>query len=281
MARDAGRHSVLVMSSPSSVRSGPVIVGIDGDESARDAVALGHRLAELLDASVEIVTVTGAAPADALRDAARFDEAALIVLGPTHRRSLARTLRGAARRLLSDAPCPVVIAPAGFAALPETPILDVGVGFEPTPEGVEALAVAHGLAACAGGSVRAIGVALPLAPLAGDDLRDRAPYLENERRIVEAGLERALAELPGEVPATADARMGEPAVELASASRELDVLVCGSRGRGPLRAVLLGSVSERLLRDAGCPLVLVPRPAGQARRRPRAMRPAVLPPPRG
>jgi nucleotide-binding universal stress UspA family protein len=174
-----------------------------------------------------------------------------------------------------------VIAPAGFAARPETPILDVGVGFEPTPEGVEALAVAHGLAARAGGTLRAIGVAPPLLPLAVDDLRDRAPYLENERRIVEAGLERALAELPDEVPATTDARVGDPAVELASASHDLDLLVCGSRGRGPLRAVLLGSVTERLVHGAGCPVVIVPRPTGQPRRRPRAMRPAVLPPPRG
>jgi nucleotide-binding universal stress UspA family protein len=276
-----GGLSVTDMSSPPSVGSGPVIVGIDGDDSARDAFALGHRLAELLDTSVDVVTVKDASPADALRDAARFDEAALIVLGPTHRRSLARTLRGTARRLLSHAPCPVVIAPAGFAARPERPILDVGVGFEPTPEGVEALAVAHGLAACADGTLRALGVALPLSAPAVDDLRDRAPYLENERRIVEAGLERALAELPGDVPATADARVGDPAVELASASRDLDLLVCGSRGRGPLRAVLLGSVTERLLRGAGCPVVIVPRPTGQPRRRRRTMPSMVLPPPRG
>jgi nucleotide-binding universal stress UspA family protein len=281
MAQAQHRHSVTDVSSSPSVGSGPVIVGIDGDDSARDAFALGHRLAELLDTSVDIVTVRSAAPDDALRDAARFDEAALIVLGPTHRRSLARTLRGTARRLLSEAPCPIAIAPAGFAARPETPILDVGVGFEPTPEGVEALAVAHGLAARVGGTLRAIGVALPLSRLAVDDVRDRAPYLENERRIVDARLESALAELPGEVPATADARVGDPAVELASASRDLDLLVCGSRGRGPLRAVLLGSVTEQLLRGAGCPVVIVPRPAGQPRRPRRTMPSMVLPPPRG
>jgi nucleotide-binding universal stress UspA family protein len=274
-----GGLSVTDMSSPPSVGSGPVIVGIGGDDNARDAFALGHRLAELLDTSVDVVTVRSTAPADALRDAARFDEAALIVLGATHRRSLARTLRGTARRLLSEAPCPIAIAPAGFAARRETPILDIGVGFEPTAEGVEALAVAHGLAARVDGTLRAIGVAL--SRLAVGDVRDRAPYLENERRLAEARLERALAELPGEVSVTADARVGDAAVELASASRDLDLLVCGSRGRGPLRAVLLGSVTERLLRGAGCPVVIVPRPTGQPRRRARAMPSMVLPPPRG
>ena len=82
-------------------------------------------------------------------------------------------------------------------------------------------------------------------------------------------------------PPSADARVGDPFVELASASHDLDLLVCGSRGRGPLRAVLLGSVAERLLRGAGCPVVIVPRPTGQPRRRRRTLGPAVLPAPRG
>ena len=33
----------------------------------------------------------------------------------------------------------------------------------------------------------------------------------------------------------------------------------GSRGYGPLRAVLLGSVSGRLVREAACPVIVVPR----------------------
>ena len=43
------------------------------------------------------------------------------------------------------------------------------------------------------------------------------------------------------------------------ASGELDLLVVGSRGYGPLRAVLLGSVSSALVRSAQSPLVVVPR----------------------
>ena len=263
------------------MKPGPVIVGIDGDAAARDAFALGQCLAELLDTSVDVVPVSGTAPDKALRSAGAARDASFIVLGPTRRRSVAQTLRGTARRLLAESPCPLAIAPAGFADRPPRPIGKIGVGFEPTPEGAAALAVASRLAARAGGTLRAIGVVLPLSPLAIEDLRDRTPYLENERRIVLAALDRALAELPGDVSAPADARVGDPAVELASASRDFDLLVCGSRGRGPVRAILLGSVTERLLRGAGCPLVIVPRPAGQPRRRRRALSPAVLPPPRG
>jgi nucleotide-binding universal stress UspA family protein len=39
----------------------------------------------------------------------------------------------------------------------------------------------------------------------------------------------------------------------------VDVLVCGSRGYGPVRRVLLGGVSSRLIRSAQLPLTVVPR----------------------
>lgn len=273
MRRGRRRHTVLCM------RAGPVLVGLDGAPAARDAFALAQRLAELLDASLDVVTLSGRAPQDALRRVAEQQDASIIVLGPTHRHLIARTLRGTARRLLTEAPCPVAVAPEGFADRSGRPLREVGVGFEPTPEGFAALDAAHRLAARAGGTLRAIGTALPLAPFAVDDLRDRMPYLEAERRVIKAGLERALAELPEGVPTIADARVGDPAVELIAASRELDLLVCGSRGRGPVRALLLGSVTERLLHGAACPVVIVPRPVGLPRRR--TVPSAVLPPPRG
>jgi hypothetical protein len=36
-------------------------------------------------------------------------------------------------------------------------------------------------------------------------------------------------------------------------------MIVGSRGYGPYRAVLLGSVSGRLVREAACPVLVVPR----------------------
>ena len=36
-------------------------------------------------------------------------------------------------------------------------------------------------------------------------------------------------------------------------------MVVGSRGYGPARAVLLGGVSHVLVRDAGCPVLVLPR----------------------
>jgi hypothetical protein len=41
----------------------------------------------------------------------------------------------------------------------------------------------------------------------------------------------------------------------------LDVMVVGSRGYGPLKAVLLGGVSGQVIRSAACPVIVVPRGA--------------------
>jgi len=40
---------------------------------------------------------------------------------------------------------------------------------------------------------------------------------------------------------------------------DVDVLFCGSRGYGPVRRVLLGGVSSRLVRRARSPVAVVPR----------------------
>jgi len=54
---------------------------------------------------------------------------------------------------------------------------------------------------------------------------------------------------------------GDPATEIVRAARDAraDVIVVGSRGWGEVKALLLGSVSERVLHAAHCP-VLVVRP---------------------
>jgi hypothetical protein len=40
------------------------------------------------------------------------------------------------------------------------------------------------------------------------------------------------------------------------------MLVCGSRGYGPVRAVLLGAVSRRIVAEAQCAVIVVPRGGG-------------------
>lgn len=66
-------------------------------------------------------------------------------------------------------------------------------------------------------------------------------------------------------PATGELLEGDVVDALATVDRrDADLLVCGSRGYGPVRRVLLGGVSARLLRRAAIPLLVVPRGAGVA-----------------
>jgi nucleotide-binding universal stress UspA family protein len=73
------------------------------------------------------------------------------------------------------------------------------------------------------------------------------------------GNDGALRELPDDVEATPVELEGDAERQLAEQTINVDLMVTGSRGYGPHRAVLLGSVSGRLVRDAACPVIVVPR----------------------
>lgn len=60
-------------------------------------------------------------------------------------------------------------------------------------------------------------------------------------------------------------RLGDPLDELLRLTGEAaaDLLIVGSRGRGPLKAALLGSTSVRLATRSACPVVVVPPAASR------------------
>jgi nucleotide-binding universal stress UspA family protein len=69
--------------------------------------------------------------------------------------------------------------------------------------------------------------------------------------------------VPAELLESVEAPAGDPRTILAERSADLDLLVCGSRGYGPVRSVMLGSVSRALAHTARCPLLVVPRPPAE------------------
>ncbi len=56
---------------------------------------------------------------------------------------------------------------------------------------------------------------------------------------------------------------GDPGDSILEAARaeQADMIVLGSHGRGPIGRLLLGSVSQHVVRHAGVPVVVVPRDA--------------------
>ena len=69
-----------------------------------------------------------------------------------------------------------------------------------------------------------------------------------------------------DVPIVSDVVVGIPAETIAgrAAEVEADLIVMGTHGRGGLRHMFLGSVAERVIRLAGCPVMTV-RASGAAR----------------
>lgn len=110
---------------------------------------------------------------------------------------------------------------------------------------------------------------LPLEPMPDDARADRA----------DLDL-RDLADAIGLPDAERLVLQGDPAARLveAAGSTGAALLVVGSRGRGAWRAAVLGSVSSEVARAAPCPVVVVPRGAGEAARAVAALRGAALEP---
>ena len=68
-----------------------------------------------------------------------------------------------------------------------------------------------------------------------------------------------VAELAGDLDAEIEIVVDEPVRALVAASARVDLLVMGSRGLGARRAVILGSVSRKLVDQAACPVLVIPR----------------------
>jgi nucleotide-binding universal stress UspA family protein len=193
-------------------------------------------------------------PTRALHATARAEEAGLLVVGSPRRETVGHLLPGSmVERQMQGALCPVAVVPYGWAAVVGR--RTIGVDHVDSAEGHEALRGAHALARRAGGTLCVV-----TAVSAGS-----AGALEGEvRALVERAQRGALATLGSDVAVKADVIVEDPADVLVRASRNLDLLVCGSRGYGPLGAVSLGKVSRRVATEARCPVVVVPRGGGRS-----------------
>jgi nucleotide-binding universal stress UspA family protein len=212
--------------------------------------------------------LTGMSAAKALHEAAEERRAGLLVVGSSRRGARGRVLAGStAGRLLSGSPCPVAVAPHGWEGdeLPKT----IGVAFRDTADGREALRGALALARSARARLRVVTVVEEglRAALEADTYRPGQAGKSVEDVIGEHELsarraaEKALAELDAQRQVAADIEswVGDPVDVLVQLSEHLELLVCGSRGYGPVRAVLLGAVSRRVVMQARCPVTVVPR----------------------
>jgi nucleotide-binding universal stress UspA family protein len=214
-------------------------------------------------ATVAAVASLGS-PARALHELAEREHAQMLVIGASRRSTPGRAAPGAVTdRLLHGAPCPVAVAPLGFR--PDAgPLRTIGVAFNDTPDGRAALAAACDLATRARATVRVLTVAEPLDWLVTGTLDGVAlAHAERARTArTQATLQRGVDAVPEAIRDGGEILDGHPAEALAAVSEPLDLLVCGSRGYGPLQTLLVGSTAHALVRAAACPVLVVPRDSG-------------------
>jgi nucleotide-binding universal stress UspA family protein len=286
-----------------------IIVGVDGREGGRDALAFAAAVARLsggvliavrayphethptrasvggyeeqirtdtladlerelveTDIGAQPLVVGDVSPARALQHAAEHERAGLIVVGSTHHGRVGQVVVGnVAAGALHHAPCPVAVAPRGYAAR-DGAFATIGVGFDGGAEAHVALRLAAELAKPSGARIEIRSVVATPVPAAYP-----AAY---ETEWVERGKQRGrenvndalrLIDALG-VQGSGDTVVGSPVQELVELSRGVDLLVVGSRGWGPVRRLLLGSTADRLVREAFSPVIVVPRPSATEHR---------------
>jgi nucleotide-binding universal stress UspA family protein len=280
-------------------RAGPfrhVLVGVDGTESGRDAIALGNvlrgaggeltlahvvlspgaiygdfsatppdeRCRALLEQERQATQVTAqlsgviaSTVGRGLHGLANEHGADLVVVGSCRRGRVGRVLLGDdARTTVGAASCPVAVAPHGYRRWSHV-LNTIGVAYDDTDEAAAALAVARRLANEDRRRLSAITVVTPVSITAGG-FGGLAPEWRNlTDTLVDAAHER-LGALEG--VEDRQVMVGDVGDELVDYGDEVDLLVVGSRRHGPVRRVILGSTSLHLTRAARCPLLVVPRP---------------------
>ena len=206
------------------------------------------------------VAVPGRSPAQGLHDFVEEERPTAIVVGSSHRGPHGRVIAGrVASRLFAGSPCPIAVAPRGYARRDDMQLRSIGVGFDDSPESWNAIQRAAALGVAAGATLRVIHALHPVIapPMAPEESERLTRDLRASR---ERALSRAAASVSQDLHAETTLLIGDPVLVLEhEASRGLDLLVLGARGYGPLRRVLLGSVSTEVVCHSPCPVLVVPR----------------------
>lgn len=191
---------------------------------------------------------------------------ALVVVGSRGHTAIERFFLGSvAERVVRHAPCPVLIARPVYEKLDRVVVAVDGsagstaalewVGRLPLPPNCEILLVAvtipEDLLASSHFLIPGMDAQLRVAAE-----RER----ESAREHLKAGV--ALLEVWGRPGAKTEMRQGDAASELlaVSAERHADLVVAGARGAGGFDRLLLGSVSEKLIRHAQASVLVVRTP---------------------
>ncbi len=183
--------------------------------------------------------------------------ASMLVVGARGHGAGAGLLAGSVSQYAArHAPCPVVAVRPPY----DRDARRVVVGVDKTPDAHEAIGLAFQLASDLRVDLTAIHTwpaaslhgagtkVLPLPADVGTEVHDQNQALADDLAIWQQKFPT--------VPLTVEAVPGHAAAVLVDASEHAGVVVVGSRRRQTITGVLLGSVSEKVLHHAHCPVVV-------------------------
>jgi len=251
-------HTLDELDTVTSVHYSDEAERLAAQQTAAKRAKVAALAAEMGAADVQLRQATSAAAG--LHDQAIGSDAALVLLGSSSRAGLGRVLLGGtAERLLSGSPVPVAVAPNDYASR-EARLAVIGVGFDGSPEARQAVRWAADLTDRSGASLRLLAVVAPMA-FGGTAAGAWGTQTVSQvlARELQSETERLAEALSADLAVDPHVFRGSPPKLLVEHSQELDLLVLGSRGYGPIKSVLLGGVSSYVLRNAHCPVMVVPR----------------------
>jgi nucleotide-binding universal stress UspA family protein len=201
-------------------------------------------------------------PADEITSYARTHDIDLIVMGTHGRGRMAHLLLGSvAEKVARRAPCPVLTmrqAPATSA--PKKLRVLVPTDFSSSSDA--ALGTAKRLVAKLGGSICLLHVVERPAIGASFgsemyELRAAAVHEEQMAKVRIQLSQRILVD--SRVKVTSDVIVGPSAAMITTyaGDADFDLIIMGTRGRGGLAHLLMGSVAESVIRTAACPVLTV------------------------
>lgn len=239
-----------------------------GAMEPRDGVAAALRhlrdrlTAEDRSPNVTVLAVEAPDPAVQIVATARSMDASLIVMGTHGRGGIARILMGSvAEKVVRTAPCPVFTTNGALRA-PAKGFRRILVPTDFSAPSDVALDCARRLAAGFAASVHLLHVLAEVSGSggSGSELFVAEPPEARSMRLIDARdrlNRRITADDRVTLRATTEVIIGSPAQIIGdyAADNQFDLIVMGTHGRTGMAHLLVGSVAERVVRTAGCPVL--------------------------
>ncbi|WP_306369760.1 universal stress protein [Nocardiopsis sp. CC223A] len=236
-------------------------------EVLQDAVA--HVAEARPGVPAETITALEEAPLALLRQSRPHD---LLVVGTRGMGTVKSMFVGSVSvRVAAQAPCPVVVVPSHEGRPATTGLKRIVVGVDGSRNGRRALGLAVDLTAESDGEL--VVVHSWEVPYPYDPVAMTAAGYQPQEDLFEKQSEALVAELLAEaideqrddvdVDVTVVRTQDAPVNAILAAAEGADAIVVGSRGRGTVRGLLLGSVSQGVLHRSKIPVVVLPKHADE------------------